>query len=630
MKKQLHVLLLLASTFVFSQLTPKELDYFVQFNGSQFSKKVSLDEILNHDAIKKISNSKSDFNIKEYTSLIRMDKDITIHGNFSSKNIPFYQITIPIKNREEVRTLLTKKNEEDRINTKDSITAEIIDYELYSVFNDPKQEFSIAWNNDYLIFIEFIKPISNDNGYSNLYNTSPVYDEEVIEVAETEEAVEYNEEEYREEEIIIQSTEVEDQTEWEEVEVVEAPVDDYDYNYNYEEENNEYLKQIEEEKQRRKEMQNEHIAFLFDDGFVVPTSDKINLKADISAWVNYQSAFNSMKDFSGIVKSMVGGSRGLSSDDIDSFIKGVNFNMYFENKNARIEQTIEYSKSLADIMTKVVNRKINKNIFKYFPNQTPMAYMSYHINSEELLRNFPSITAQMYNDNRFLKKEDMEIVTDLISTMLDEKAIASLFDGDFTVFLHDISEQEYTYKSYEYDEDYNEIEVEKTDKRTTPIFTVLFTSTHRTMGNKLLDLAERRKVLIKEKQFYKVRGSEKEMGDLRIIKDGDVVVITNGLSFISNSNSNFTINFKQQIKKNYMFGDLNLKKLMEKYASKENLGKDASKMRKVSQQFEKIDFKSSKKMENNKLQFEMSLHSSSSDKNIILQTLDLVTFLSTK
>lgn len=625
MKKQLHVLLLLASTFVFGQLTPKELDYYVQFNGSQFSKKVSLDEILNHDAIKKISNSKSDFNVKDYTSLIRMDKDIIIHGNFSSKSIPFYQITIPIKNREEVKTLLNKKNEEHGTSTKDSITAEIIDYESYSVFNNPNFQVSMAWNDNYLIFIEFIKPIAISDNYSNLYNTSPIYEEEVIEFTENEEILEYQEEST--DGFIVAPIGVEEEIEAVDEEIVEESTDDYHYKYNYEEENNEYLKQIEEEKRERKEMQNKHIAFLFENGFVVPKSDEINTKADISAWVNYQSAFNSMKDFSGIVKSMVGGSRGLSSDDIDSFIKGVNFNIYFENKNARIEQTIEYTKPLADIMAKVVNRKINKNIFKYFPNQTPIAYMSYHINSEELLTNFPSITAQMYNDSRFLKSEDMEIVTDLISTMLDEKAIASLFDGDFTVFLHDISENEYTYKSYEYDENYEEIEVEKTDKRTTPIFTLLFTSTHETMGNKLLDLAERKGALIKENKFYSVKGSNKEMGDLKIIKDRDVVVITNGLNFISNSNSNFTSSFKHQIKNNYMFGDINLNNLIEKYASKENLGKDASKMIKISQQFEKIDFKSSKKMENNRLQFEMSLHSTSSDKNIIIQTLDLISFL---
>lgn len=629
MKKQLHVLLLLASTFVFGQLTPNEFDYFVQFNGSQFSKKVSLDEILNHDAIKKISNTKSDFNIKDYTSLIRMDKDIIIHGNFSSDSIPFYQITIPIKNREEVKTLITKKKEEEKLTLKDSIIDEIIDYESYSVYNNSKDQFSIAWNNDYLILIEFIKPILRNGSYSDLYSIpQPIYDEEIIEIGEpveeSEYTEEYNETEYVEEAVMESNENEEQPVEWA-IEVEDESSEDYDYNY--EEENNEYLQQVEEEKLKRKEMQNEHIDFLFNNGFIIPTSDKINLKADVSAWVNYQSVFNSIKDFSGIVKSMIGGSRTLSSDDIDSFIKGVNFNLYFENENARIEQIIEYSKPLATVMTKVINRKINKNIFKYFPSQTPLAYMSYHINSEEILINFPSITAQMYNDNRFFKKEDMEIVTDLISTMLDEKAIATLFDGDFTVFLHDISQYDYTYKSYEYDENYDEIEVEKTDKRTTPIFTFLFTSTHKTMGNKLLNLAERKGVLAKENGFYKVNGSEKEIGDLKIIKDGDVVVITNGLSFLNNSNSNFTSNFKKQIKNNYMYGNLNLKDLIVKYASKENLGKDTTKMIKVSEQFEKIDFKSSKKMENNKLQFEMSLHSSSSDKNIILQTLDLVSFL---
>ena len=117
------------------------------------------------------------------------------------------------------------------------------------------------------------------------------------------------------------------------------------------------------------------------------------------------------------------------------------------------------------------------------------------------------------------------------------------------------------------------------------------------------------------------------MGDLKIIKDGDVIVFTNGLSFITNSNANFSGTFKHQIKNNYMFGELNLKKVMEKYIPKENLEKDDSKMTKISEQFEKIDFKSSKKMENNMLQFEMSLQSSNSDKNIILQTLDLVSFL---
>ncbi|WP_130734781.1 hypothetical protein [Flavobacterium sp. J27] len=622
MKKQLYVLLLLASTFVFGQSTSNELDYFIQFNGNQFSKKVTLDEILNHDALKKISNSKSDFNIKEYVSLINMNKNIIIHGNYTSPNHPFYQITIPIKNSQEVRDFIMNQN---NLKANDSKENTIIEYENYTVFKNAKQSFSIAWNNEYLILIEFLKPMLGKNSYSNVYDTTyPIYEEPIV-VEETEEIVdavfEVAEEvetvEETAEEIAEESEVVEESKEWEEE--GEDPVI-FIENYDYQNKNEAYLKQLEEEKLERIALQEEHIASLFKNGFQIPSSDKINPKADISAWVNYQSMFNSLKSFSAIIMSVAKGSGNFGTNNIESFIKGVNFNMYFDNDNARMEQIVEYSSSLTSLMKKVVDRKINKNIFKYFPNKSPLAYMTYHVNSEELLNGFPTITAQMYPENKFLQKEDIALVTDLIGTLLDEKAIASLLDGDFTFFLHDISEKEYSYIGYEYDENYEEIEVEKTEKKTTPIFTVVFTSTHKTMGEKLLNLAERKGGLIKENNYYKVRGVEKELGDLRILKDGDVMVITNGFNYIDKPNTSFSAEFKKQIKNNYAFGNLNIKDLVTQLG----LGKEKGK---ISEQFESIHFNSSKKIENNKMQIEMSLHSSVSDKNIILQTLDLISII---
>ncbi|MBF02771.1 MAG: hypothetical protein CMP76_05695 [Flavobacterium sp.] len=617
MKKQLHVLLLLASTIVFGQSTPDELDYFIQFNGNQFSKKVALDEILNHDALKKISNSNSDFNIKEYLSFVNLDKNSFIHGNYTSHSRPFYQITIPITNSQGLKDFIIKQTSSK---VQDSIGSALVEHENYTVYTNPKESVSMAWNKEYLIFIEFLKPRLTHDNYSNLYDIPyPDYEEPVI-VEETEEIVDEAVEEVDTEVVVEEET----PEEWKEE--GEDPVV-FIENYDYEKENEAYLKQLEEERLERIALQQQQIAFLFENGFKVPTSDKITTKADISAWVNYQSVFNSIKDFSGIIQSIAKGSRDFSTDDIDSFIKGVNFNMYFDNDQARMEQIVEYSSPLASLMKKVVNRKVNKNIFKYFPNESPLAFMSYHINSEEALNGFPAITAQMYPENKFLQKEDVELLTDFIETLLDEKAIASLMDGDFTFFLHDISQTEYTYTSYEYDENYEEIAIEKTDTKNTPIFTVVLTSTHKTMGQKLLNLAERKGGLIKENNYYKVRGVENELGDLRILKEGDVMVITNGYNHINRPNTSFSTQFKQQMKHNFAFGNLNMKDLMAQLAAKEHSNKDKDKMHKVSQQFEVIDFKSSKKMENNKLQIEMSLRSSVADKNIILQTLDLISIL---
>lgn len=56
-------------------------------------------------------------------------------------------------------------------------------------------------------------------------------------------------------------------------------------------------------------------------------------------------------------------------------------------------------------------------------------------------------------------------------------------------------------------------------------------------------------------------------------------------------------------------------------------GKETEKLLKISNQFKNIAFKSSNKLDGNKMKVEMEMNSNFSDKNIILQTLDLVDFL---
>lgn len=635
MKKRFNVLLLLASTCIFGQVAPKEFDYFVQFNGSQFSKKVTLNEIMNHNAIKKIAKKEKDFNIEEYTALIKEDKNIIIHGNFSD-SIPFYQITIPIKSREEVSAFVMQKIKNNSEEISDEVTTQIEDYDSYSVFNATNSSASMAWNNEYLVVLEFIKP-TNSN-YNDPYEIA-AYDEEIYEVEEVEEEYEFEEEEiedpaeYSIEELPPPPPPAgyEDWNEEEEYEADEAVVEateDYDYEYDYEEEDNEYLKQLEEENAKRKELQNEHIKYLFSNGFVAPFSEKINSKADISTWVNYKSAFSSLKGIASSMRYVFGRNASFSdAGAMENYIKGMNFDFYFDNGTARLEEVVEYSNSLAEVANKISNRKINKNIYKYFPSNDPLAYMTYHINSKELITNFPKLTEQMYSGNPYFGHDGMDIVADLISTMIDEEAISTLFDGDLSMFLHDFKKHESSYITYEYDENYDEVEVEKTIEKTLPVFTMLFTSTHKTMGDKLFDLGVRRGALIKRNGYYEVKGSG-EMGALKLIKDRDVIVITNGLEYLINGKgSNFSKNIIKDSKQNYMSASLNIKDLIVKYVSNEDFGKDTTKMLKVSQQFEKVAMKSSKKMKDNKQSIEMILHSSNSDKNIILQTLDLIDFL---
>ena len=195
------------------------------------------------------------------------------------------------------------------------------------------------------------------------------------------------------------------------------------------------------------------------------------------------------------------------------------------------------------------------------------------------------------------------------------------------MFLHSMEPYEYKYTGYSYDENYEQVKEEKTITKTRPVFTMIMTSTHPTMGDKLLNLGVRKNVLVKENNYYVIKEFT-EVGKIVLLKDGDVFVITNGLNYLNNgSKSDFSKQVKKDLGKNYMYGNFDVQRFMKSLLLSEDFGRETEKMLKVSNQFKNIEFKSSNKINDNKMKVEMEMNSNFSDKNIILQTLDLVDYL---
>src|SRR3546814_11926467 len=71
---------------------------------------------------------------------------------------------------------------------------------------------------------------------------------------------------------------------------------------------------------------------------------------------------------------------------------------------------------------------------------------------------------------------DIALGADLVSLLLDEAAIANVAKGDALFVLNGIAEREVPYISYEYDDDYNYMEVEKIKMETIPDFLLMFSS----------------------------------------------------------------------------------------------------------------------------------------------------------
>ncbi|WP_163400211.1 hypothetical protein [Flavobacterium fluviatile] len=590
MKQFFTLIILFTFSLIHGQTLSKKQDYFVQFNGSQLSKKVNVAEVLNHSLLKN-AKDKMKLDVNEYANLIKLDQKITVHGNYSD-SIPYYQITIPIKSRSDIKAFLIQQDKGN-----DSLAKPLIeDFGQYSVYNSGDKKTTLAWNDSHLVIFGLTKRYS----YNDYTTAPPIMDSVAVEATD----------------VVIDVP-------------AESSVDttyaDYSDNYyaNYQKEQTAFdsIQAI---------SQNRFIKLLFENGFTVPASDKVHENADISCWVDYGAALSGFNSaYMALAQFTTYNKFFPSQKNWGNFVKGINVDFYFDNDNARIEEIVEYSKPIADLVGKISNRKANKNIFNYFPAQKPLGYMTYHFNTKEMLNSFPTLSAEIFN-NPYILKEDIGVATDIISTIIDEEATATLFDGDLSMFLYDVSEKKVTTKTYEYDENFESKEVVKTIKKQVPLFSVIFTSTHPTFGEKLIQLGVRKKGLTQKGNYYEIKGTQ-EFGNLFIFKDKDVVIIGNSIDHIFPKENSFSKEVKKELKQNYFAARVSMDKLVTAYSnSGEAKPSDIKSLNRLTQQFTDVTLYSAKKLVDNKLKFELKLNSSKADKNIILQTLDLVDELSTK
>ncbi|MEG2100471.1 MAG: hypothetical protein RRY99_03075, partial [Flavobacterium sp.] len=249
MKQFCTLFLVFATYLTFGQNNQNKYDYFVQFNGNQLSKKVNIDEVLNHPVLNKYKEGNSGFDISKYTSLFYLDKQLTVHGNFTD-SIPYCQITIPIKNKEAARQFLLREYSLNK-NT-DSVIAPIVqDFGNFSILTSKNEKESFAWNDNYLVILKLTKKF-----YSNRYD---------IPAADTLQDSIAIDEPYKDLSIEVPAATDNPAA----VEESAAENDSYSHEYYAE-----YTKEEDDFNQKLAEQQNLMIKALFANGFTAPVSDK--------------------------------------------------------------------------------------------------------------------------------------------------------------------------------------------------------------------------------------------------------------------------------------------------------------------------------------------------------------------
>jgi hypothetical protein len=125
----------------------------------------------------------------------------------------------------------------------------------------------------------------------------------------------------------------------------------------------------------------------------------------------------------------------------------------------------------------------------------------------EAMENYYYRMLKKYIGNISYAKEYADLVDvyiDLLEIVIDEKAIAELMPGNVLLVLHNLNSKTVTYKDYDYDNDFNRTEIEKTKTELAPDFSFVMETRNEQFLQKLVNLPV--KYAKKEKFDYEKTG----------------------------------------------------------------------------------------------------------------------------
>ncbi|MDO6811442.1 hypothetical protein [Tenacibaculum soleae] len=302
-------------------------------------------------------------------------------------------------------------------------------------------------------------------------------------------------------------------------------------------------------------------------------------------------------------------------------VEEVTANLFFNENNASITLDMAVSDDMSKSFKKIYNQKMNSTLINSFDHNKALAFWSISMNTEELLKQYPTMINKMYGGIVPKFKEEISVVADLFSLLVDEAAIAKLVTGDALFVLNDFSEKEVSYTSYKYDENYKRKEVTKTKKTVVPDFTLMIGSEEKELLTKIFKLGQKHKtVTVSNNVFEFIKKSKDIPFNIYAVIKNDVLYITTSKVRAINIEAG-RINYKatkhsKLIKRNssVIYTDVNA---LIKNMPTEWFGRDEKKMAGISKANVKdVSFRVSK-LKGNKISSELRLNTKGKDENTL-------------
>ncbi len=191
-----------------------------------------------------------------------------------------------------------------------------------------------------------------------------------------------------------------------------------------------------------------------------------------------------------------------------SYYGSVYAGLYADGEGFRLLTEMEVSDDLARTFKRIYRPKLNRKFLKYVNSEEAVGFVSMAMDSKAYLEELPKLMNETYGKMFARYENEISLGAEIVSLLLDEEAIASVAKGDGLFVLNGIAEREVTYTDYEYDEDYNYQEIEKTKMETIPDFLAMFSSDNVSLYNRLVNYFQHKMLLTEDGGIYRVEQSD--------------------------------------------------------------------------------------------------------------------------
>ncbi len=227
----------------------------------------------------------------------------------------------------------------------------------------------------------------------------------------------------------------------------------------------------------------------------------------------------------------------LSRPTIDYGYESINSSVIVDGNRMKLVGDMSFDREMTRYYKEMYSKKMNPKFYKFI-NDDALAFGSFNVSTEAYLKHMPAIVQRVYGGMDVKVGKIIDLFTTAFDVIVDEKAVAKVFKGDNLFVLNGVSQKEVKYIDYEYDEDYNYQEIEKTKMEKIPNYLWMFSSDDTRIFEKIFAILETEGNLINHEGIYEIKnGKIDEFAPYILIKEG-IVFLGNDLEQIQKIKSN--------------------------------------------------------------------------------------------